>query len=140
MVPSAFVVLPALPLNANGKVDRRALMARGGEAVEPADEAAYVAPGSPLEELLAEIWQELLGVERVGARDNFFDLGGHSLQGVRLMSRIAEVFGVQLPVRAIFEAPRLAELAVAVAEAMLREAEALDIVEPEAAAAAPGRE
>jgi acyl carrier protein len=89
-----------------------------------------VAPTNPLEEFIAEIWKELLGVERVGTEDHFFDLGGHSLQGVRLMSRIAEVFGIRLPVRKIFEAPRLRELAIVVAEEMLREAEELEAGQP----------
>jgi amino acid adenylation domain-containing protein len=129
MVPAAFVLAGSLPLTASGKVDRQALAARGGEPVAR-EEVPYVPPSNPMEELLAEIWQELLGVERVGAADHFFDLGGHSLQGIRLMSRIAEVFGVTLPVKKVFEAPRLRELAVVVAEEMLREAEELEVEQP----------
>ncbi len=130
MVPSAFVIAAALPLNASGKVDRRALVARGAAPLERAEEGVYEPPSNPMEELLAEIWKDLLGIERVGVEDHFFDLGGHSLQGVRLMSRIAEVFGVRLPVRRIFEAPRLRELALVVAEEMLREAAALEVGQP----------
>jgi len=105
MVPGAWVVLTALPLTPSGKVDRRALPEPG----EPA--AAHVPPRTPTEVALAEIWAELLGVERVGAEDGFFALGGHSLLGARLLTRVREAFGVELPLRAVFESPRLSALA-----------------------------
>jgi amino acid adenylation domain-containing protein len=115
MVPAAFVILAALPLLPNGKVDRKALPAP--ERQRSAE--TWVAPEGPVEEVLAGIWAEVLGVERVGAADHFFDLGGHSLLGTQVMSRLRGAFGVELPLRALFEAQTLAGLAAGV-EAALR--------------------
>ncbi|HVT57970.1 MAG TPA: amino acid adenylation domain-containing protein, partial [Thermoanaerobaculia bacterium] len=112
MVPSAFVALAALPLTANGKLDRRALPApeRGSGAGSGADDAA-AAPRTPVEELLASIWCATLGVERVGAHDDFFALGGHSLLATRLISRLRRAFGVELPVAALFDHPTVGGMA-----------------------------
>src|SRR6185369_3325494 len=106
MLPAAFVVLAALPVTPNGKLDREAL-----PAPELALAAEYVAPSGPEEEMLAALWAELLGAERVGARDNFFTLGGHSLLGTRVISRLREAFEVEVPLRDLFEAPVLSDLA-----------------------------
>ena len=108
MVPSAYVVLEALPLTANGKIDRRALPAPEGDAIVRGE---YVAPRTPTEEVLAAIWAEVLKLERVGIEDNFFELGGHSLLGTRVIARMREAFAVELPLRALFEAPTVGELA-----------------------------
>ncbi|HEX8695423.1 MAG TPA: non-ribosomal peptide synthase/polyketide synthase, partial [Longimicrobium sp.] len=110
MVPGAFVVLDALPLTANGKVDRRSLPEPGRQP----STSAHVAPRTAVEEVLAEIWGAVLGVERVGVEDNFFELGGHSLVATRLVSRVRQAFGVELPLRAVFEAQTVAELALRV--------------------------
>ena len=109
MVPSALVLLDALPLMSNGKVDRRALPAV--HRASPELEMSFVIPGTPTEEMLAEIWAEILGIERVGIHDNFFDLGGHSLLATQVVSRIRDAFGVEIPLRQLFETPTVAGLA-----------------------------
>ncbi|MFL5541362.1 MAG: amino acid adenylation domain-containing protein, partial [Longimicrobiaceae bacterium] len=114
MVPAAFVAIDRIPLTANGKLDRRALPAP--EAAAAGVEDAYVAPRTPVEEVLAAIWCEVLRRDRVGAGDDFFAVGGHSLRATQVVSRIREVFAVELPLRALFEAPTLAELAARVEE------------------------
>ena len=101
MVPGAFVRLEAMPLTPNGKVDRKALPAPDADALVT---HAYEAPQGPVEELLAGIWQELLGVERVGRHDSFFDLGGHSLLAVKLMQRMAEQ-GIDTTLASLFQEP-----------------------------------
>ncbi|MBV9927462.1 MAG: amino acid adenylation domain-containing protein [Acidobacteria bacterium] len=115
MVPAQFVGLAELPLSPSGKVDRRALLALGGESRDHA--AEYVAPQTVTEETLAAIWAEVFRVERVGREDNFFDLGGHSLMTARIVSGIREAFGVELPFRSIFETETLAALAARIDEA-----------------------
>ncbi|MCA1614249.1 MAG: condensation domain-containing protein, partial [Acidobacteria bacterium] len=109
MLPSAFVELERIPLTPNGKVDRRALPAP--DASRPELEAAFVAPRTGTEETLAGIWADVLGLERVGAGDDFFELGGHSLLATQVISRVRELLHVELPLRAVFESPSLAELA-----------------------------
>ncbi|HEY2738179.1 MAG TPA: amino acid adenylation domain-containing protein, partial [Thermoanaerobaculia bacterium] len=113
MVPAVFVTLAALPLTPNGKVDRRALPAPEQEPLP----TELSGPRAPLEELLAGIWAEVLGMERVGISESFFDLGGHSLLATRVISRLRSVLDVELPVRALFERPTVAELSAAVEEA-----------------------
>nr|WP_245511968.1 non-ribosomal peptide synthetase [Rhizobium ruizarguesonis] len=108
MVPSAFVRLEALPLTVNGKLDRKALPVPDDDAYA---RRAYEAPQGEIETLLAGIWAELLGVERVGRHDNFFELGGHSLLAVRLLVRLTEALAVELPLAILFAKPTLAELA-----------------------------
>lgn len=108
MVPSAFVVLEAMPLTPNGKLDRRALPAPNTARVESIE--AFVAPRTPVEKALATIWREVLGLETLGAEDDFFKLGGHSLLATQMVSRLREAFKIELPLRALFEAPTIAKL------------------------------
>jgi amino acid adenylation domain-containing protein len=109
MVPSAFALLESLPLNANGKVDRRALTAERATCADAAD--AYVAPRGATEEMIAGVWAEVLRVERVGAHEDFFALGGHSLKATQVVSRLRQLFQIELPLRGLFAAPTVAELA-----------------------------
>ncbi|HLM68681.1 MAG TPA: amino acid adenylation domain-containing protein, partial [Longimicrobium sp.] len=110
IVPAAFVPMDVLPLTPNGKLDRRALPAPAGGG----SERAYVPPRTPTEQVLAGIWAEVLTLERVGAEDDFFDLGGHSLMATRVMGRVRRDLRVELPLRAIFEDPTLERLAARV--------------------------
>jgi len=108
MLPSAYVVLESLPLTPNGKVDRRALPAP--DPIKPELAGTYVAPRTPVEEVLVKIFAEVLGLKRLGIHDNFFELGGHSLLATQLVSRVRDAFGVELPLRSVFETPAIGEL------------------------------
>jgi len=112
MLPSSFVVLDALPLTANGKVDRNGLP----DQINVETEENYLAPRTALEQVLAGIFSEVLSLERVGVNDGFFDLGGHSLQATQVLSRVREAFQLELPLRKLFKAPSVAGLAASVLE------------------------
>jgi amino acid adenylation domain-containing protein/non-ribosomal peptide synthase protein (TIGR01720 family) len=112
MIPSAFVVLEALPMTPNGKLDIRALPAP--ESTRPESEQEYVAPRTLTEELLASIWAEVLGLDQVGVHDHFFQIGGHSLLATQVIARIRSTFGVELPLRKLFETPTVAGLAASI--------------------------
>jgi amino acid adenylation domain-containing protein len=117
MAPSHFIFLDALPLTSNGKLDRRRLPATDHK--RPKLRESFVAPRTPVEELLARIWAEVLHVERIGIHDNFFELGGHSLLLTQVASRIQNAFQETLPLRVLFDAPTIAELTGAIAAAQL---------------------
>jgi amino acid adenylation domain-containing protein len=106
MVPNAFVILEALPLTTNGKIDRRALPPPNLDISDK-----YVAPSTPIEEILVNIWSEVLKVEKVGINDNFFELGGHSLLATQLVAQIRDRLKIELPLRQLFNTATLAELA-----------------------------
>ncbi len=108
MIPNAFVILDALPLTANGKIDRRALPPPESSS-EPSDK--YAAPRTPIEDILVTVWSEVLKVEKVGINDNFFELGGHSLLATKLVAQIRDRLKVELPLRQLFNSATLAELA-----------------------------
>ena len=122
MIPSIFIPLEELPLTRSGKVNRKALpspdMGRRLDASQ-----AYAPPTTPVEEDLANIWAEVLGVEQVGVHDNFFELGGHSLLATQIASRVRELYDVEIPLRALFESPTIAQLAILITEAMLENAD-----------------
>ncbi len=115
MVPSAFVLLDALPLTPNGKLDRRALP----ECDRVSDEAAFTEPQTPTEKEIAEIWTAVLGREKVGINESFFDLGGHSLMATQLVSRVRAHFGVELQLSEFFASPTIQDMAEMVEDAIL---------------------
>ena len=112
MIPAAFTELAALPLTVNGKLDRAALPSPDDSRPELA--GGYVAALTPAEELVAGIWAQVLGVDRVGVGDSFFDLGGHSLLATQVISRVRRVFGVEIPLAALFDQPTVARLAAVI--------------------------
>ena len=115
MIPSSFVELEALPLTANGKVDRRALrVAADSRASKVGLTTDFVAPRNSTEQVLADIWGEILHLKDVGVHDNFFELGGHSLLATQLVSRVQALFQMTLPLRQVFEQPTIATLAEAI--------------------------
>jgi amino acid adenylation domain-containing protein len=113
MVPSAFVIMETFPLTSNGKLDRNALLAPDQTAVAS---AGYQAPVGHVEQAIAQIWQTLLGLPRIGRDDNFFELGGHSLTALRLVASVASTFGVKIGVAALFASPTLRAFAIRVSE------------------------
>ena len=122
MVPSAFLTLESLPLDPNGKIDRKALPMPEAATAAPKD---WVAPRNEVEELLGRIWSDLIQRERVGIYDNFFDLGGHSLHATRLMHRVSELLGIELPVRTLYDAPTIEQLALRVEGKMVEYVEGM---------------
>ncbi|MBC7910680.1 MAG: amino acid adenylation domain-containing protein, partial [Pyrinomonadaceae bacterium] len=129
MLPSAFVFLEQLPLTPNGKVDKKALPAPDLE--RPELETAFVPPETPTEQRLAVIWTGLLGINRVGLFDNYFELGGDSLLATRLASQIRKVFEVELPLKDLFQHPTLAELSAIIEEAVMTQMEEMSDEEVE---------
>jgi amino acid adenylation domain-containing protein len=109
MLPAAFVFCDSFPLTPNGKVDRDTLPDSGD--MRPNLDVAFVAPRSPYEQRLAQIWRDVLGIREIGVHDNFFELGGHSLLATQLMSRLRSAFQVEVPMRSLFEDPTIERLA-----------------------------
>ena len=121
MIPSAFEMVEALPLTPTGKVNRRALPAPG--RIRPDLDSRFVAPRTPAEEVLTGIWAHILGLEQVGIHDNFFELGGLSILATQRIARVREALQVELPLRLVFEAPTVSELAMAIIQSRLRQLE-----------------
>jgi len=122
-VPTAWVTLESFPLTPNGKIDRRALPDADAEA--RGEERAYVAPRNEVEEAVAEVFASVIGLERVGVFDHFFDLGGHSLLATQAVSRLRELFGVDVELRTLFEAPNVATLAGVIEDLVIEQIESL---------------
>lgn len=125
MIPSTFVTLDALPLSPNGKVLRRALPAPN--RVRPNLDNVFVAPRTPVEETLAEIWAEVLDLDQVGIYDNFFELGGHSLLATQIISRVIRKLEVNVSLQSLFQSPNVAEMAVVITQAQAERTEQEDI-------------
>ena len=123
MVPGVWVEMERLPVTANGKLDRKNLPEPGGE--RPELESGYEEPGTETEKKLAEIWAQVLGVEKVGVHDNFFDLGGQSLLATQIVSRTRKVLQIELPLRLLFESPTIAELANIIANLQTEQSDAI---------------
>ncbi len=126
MVPSAVIVLPAMPRTPNGKTDRARLPTPSPEAATSRDS---VAPRTPIEEEIAQMWCEVLRLDHVGVHDDFFTLGGHSLRITQVMSRLRTAFGVDLPLRQVYEAPTVAAMAEAVTLALLGDESLADFID-----------
>jgi acyl carrier protein len=114
-------MMEALPLLSNGKVDRNALPAP--DHARPEIEDAFAAPRTPIEEMMAAIWSQLLRLEKVGIHDNFFNIGGHSLLAAQVVGRVRNTFNVDLPLRVFFETPTVAGLAAYIARIQVEEAD-----------------
>jgi amino acid adenylation domain-containing protein len=131
MIPAAFVSLDSLPLNLQGKVDRQALPPPDGIRSTPSK--SYVPPRTATEEQIASIWADVLGLERIGGDDHFFELGGHSLLAAQVISRIRKDFAVDIPFRAIFEAPTVAGIAALIENTKPTDAKPREMLAPTSA-------
>lgn len=126
MVPSAYVVLEAMPLNHNGKINKRALPSPEGAS---ASSHEYVAPRNDTEEILVDIWKDVLKAETIGVKDNFFDVGGHSLLATQVISRVRERFNVEIALSALFEEPTIENLALHLLQAELENSDDGDMAD-----------
>ncbi|WP_232322259.1 phosphopantetheine-binding protein, partial [Brevibacillus parabrevis] len=111
MIPQFVIVLEALPLTPNGKVDRKALPVPSEELAQAEEQAEQAKLQDETEQQLLKLWQEVLGIRKVGRKDSFFRLGGHSLKAVALLSRIKKAFGVSIPIHTLFRQPTIQQLA-----------------------------
>ncbi len=126
MIPFTFVVLDAMPLTPNGKLDRRALPLPA--PARPELDTPFVAPRTPVEEVLTGIWAEVLGLDKVGIHDNFFDLGGHSLLATQILSRVINRFQVELPVQILLQSPTVADMALVITQSQAEKAKPEEMI------------
>ena len=127
MVPAAFVELERMPLNSNGKIDKKALPAADLARPERAED--FVTPQTPLEEEVASVWKEVLGLERVGVNENFFEIGGHSLLATRVIMLLRSRLGLSISLRLLFEYPTIAGMATALMDTLLDEIDEPSLLE-----------
>jgi len=125
MIPSTFVMLDALPLTPNGKIDRLALPEPG--TARPELENPFVAPRTPVEKTLAEIWEYVLDIDEVGIHDNSLELGGHSLMATQIISRVIRKFQVEVSVKSLFDSPTVADMALAITQRQAAKADEEEI-------------
>jgi acyl carrier protein len=130
MVPTLFVKIDSLPLTTNGKIDRKSLPAPNQENWLVDD--VLVAPRTPIEQRVAEILCALFKMKEVGVNDNFFLLGGHSLLGAQLLTKIRNAFGIELPLRAVFDAPTIATLSATIEREIVARVESMTEAEAQA--------
>ena len=128
MIPSAVIRLEALPLTANGKLDRRALPSPERDDLE--SQKPYIAPRNEVESELIKIWEEVIGVTPIGVADNFFEVGGHSLSAIRLMARIETHFGRKLPLATLIQSGTVERMAELLGNEMAPQASALVPIQP----------
>jgi acyl carrier protein len=125
MVPNAIVMLERMPLLPNSKINRAALPPP--EWGKSADKEDFVAPRTPTEEAVAEIWKEVLNVDRVSVEDDFFEIGGHSLLATQIITRINQAFDLSVPLRRAFEKRTISEIAVSIEEDLIKEIASLNM-------------
>lgn len=125
MIPSAFVKLANLPLTPTGKIDRRRLLEPGTS--RPELDTPFIAPRTPVEQQVAKIWSQVLGLDEVGINDDFFDLGGHSLLATQIITRVFGAFQISIPIKSLFQSPTVADMATIIAQNQANKADPEDI-------------
>ncbi|MDW3192770.1 MAG: amino acid adenylation domain-containing protein [Cytophagales bacterium] len=129
MIPAQFIVLEEMPQTSSGKIDRKALVFQNGETLESGLD--YLPPESDTEEKLVKIWEELLERERIGIRDHFFEIGGHSLKATRMIGRIQKQFEIKVPLKRLFEAPTIQQLALVIDNILWQQQASSTMEQPE---------
>jgi acyl carrier protein len=125
MIPSAFVILDAMPRTVAGKLDRRGLPDPGNS--RPDLDTPYAAPRTPAEIEVEHLWREVLSLDRIGVHDNFFDLGGHSLAATRVVSQVIKKFQLEIPLQSLFRSPTIAQMAEVIAQSQANKIDAADL-------------
>ena len=119
--------METMPLTPNGKIDRKGLPAPNSQLTQ--SDHPYVAPRTPTEQMIADVWSEVLHLDKIGIHDNFFDLGGHSLQATRVITRLSQPAHIDIPLRTFFEHPTVEELAIEITQLQVQEENDQDIMQ-----------